>query len=379
MKYAVCLCSILLLVVALGCGGGGSGNPIAITTTPQIYQVTPSTGFPGDLVSIRGVNFGNPGTYSSVTYNGVACQYTSWTDSLIYCYVPQNAAGNAPFIVTSAAGVSSTPYSQFTLTSAQISSVSPSSGIPGSFVYISGIGFGVSSSSSRITFNGIAATDVAWTPTYITCKVPYISQSGSVPLSVYIGSGNNPVYTFSYILPQVNVAVAEQNSTGHYIGAELAVSGQGFGSTPGEYNGMLTFGTTRVYPTWYPNKLVFTIPAGVGIAGDAAYPVTLTLNDRSYTAGNWYVGKPDISDASPGTVYSENANITLSGQYLGLGETGSYIMCGGTRIQPSSAVLWSDTSITFKNPFNAAWGDQDKSTYVVIGGLQSNVVTIQVE
>jgi len=177
----------------------------------------------------------------------------------------------------------------------------------------------------------------------------------------------------------VNIAAAGQNSTGHYIGAELAVSGQGFGSTAGEYNGVLTFGTTRVYPTWSSSRLVFTIPVGAGIAGDAAYPVTLTLNDRSYTAGNWYVGKPEISDASPGTVYSEGANITLFGQYLGLGETGSYIMCGGTRIQPSSAVLWADDSITFKNPFNAVLGSQNKSTYVVVGGLQSNVVTIQVE
>lgn len=376
MKPAVYLCSILLLVAVLGCGGGGSSNPIATTTTPQIYQITPSSGYPGDLVTIRGANFEALGSYSTVTFNGILCQYTSWTDTVIYCYIPQSATTSGSFIVTSASGRASTPFTQFSLTSAQIISVSPSSGIPGTLVSIAGAGFGVSSATSRVTFNGIAATDVVWSPTYITCKIPYISQSGNVPLSIYIGSGNNPVYTFNYILPQMNVAAVSAGSTGNNVGAELAITGQGFGSSPSEYSAALSFGSIPVqfFSSWTANRIIFKIPSGV--TGGSTNGITLTLNGRNYSSIGWYVGIPEIYDSSPDSVYAKDETITLNGRYLGLRESTSTIMFGGTQVQPTS---WTDTSVSFKNPYSGVIGTQLKSVYVTVGGIQSNAVEIEIE
>ncbi|GEM_PF-5432416 len=374
--------AVLLSLAAIGCGGGGGSNPVSTTTTPQIYEISPTSGYPGDLVTIRGANFGGAGTYNVVTFNGIRCDHTIWTDTLIYCYVPSAIAGNGAFVVTAASGLSSSPYSQFSILSPQNISVNPTSGIPGTYVTISGTGFGPSSSTSQIRFNGVPATDVYWTSTFISCRVPASSQNGTI-LTINFANGSTYSTTFNYVYPRASLsAVDSPNTTGNYVGAKLEIVGQGFGNSQGDYNARLMFGSTPVYPnssSWTSNRIIFNIPYVSGIANSlSAHEIRLTLNDREYVAGSWYLAKPNVSDAAPGTVYDADAMITLNGQYLGLGETSSYLMVGGVRIQPMNTT-WTDTYISFRNPFSSVIGSQEKTVYVVVGGVQSDPITIKVE
>ncbi|ROL61723.1 hypothetical protein D9V86_04325, partial [Bacteroidetes/Chlorobi group bacterium ChocPot_Mid] len=63
-----------------------------VTITPVITSILPLNANPGDIVTIRGYNFGNSLKNSSVTFNGKEVRsYYDWNDTLIKCTIPQYA------------------------------------------------------------------------------------------------------------------------------------------------------------------------------------------------------------------------------------------------------------------------------------------------
>ena len=94
--------------------GGFTVNKIP---TVDIYNVAPSYGPPGTVVTITGANFGSTrgagkgksGKGASyVSFNGVAAtEYPKWTDTEIVCVVPQGATPGPVVVVTSAGSSSS--------------------------------------------------------------------------------------------------------------------------------------------------------------------------------------------------------------------------------------------------------------------------------
>ncbi len=83
--------------------GGVNSNGAVFTLYPIISSVSPSTGAPGNSVTITGKNFsGNTGI---VTFNGVSATVSSWSDTSITVSVPAGASsGN---IVVANIGLSS--------------------------------------------------------------------------------------------------------------------------------------------------------------------------------------------------------------------------------------------------------------------------------
>jgi hypothetical protein len=61
-----------------------------------------------------------------------------------------------------------------------LSSVSPSSGAPGTVVTIAGSNLGTAPSGSNVTFNGVPATPTSWSPTSIIAAVPAGATTGNV-------------------------------------------------------------------------------------------------------------------------------------------------------------------------------------------------------
>lgn len=377
MKYFAFLCSVLLLVTAIGCGGGGSSNPVSTTATPQISGISPQSGSPGTVVQIWGAYFGSQQGTSLVYYNHEPCVVNSWTDTLITCVIPNTARANGTFVIT-VGGKSSVASTQFTLNAPQITSISPSSGPADTLVTISGIGFGTKTDNSRVSFNGYNAVIETWSNSYITCRVPQGPQNGSVSVVVYISYDYYVTSTFSFVLPAISsIAAANTNSSGNNIGAELAVNGQGFGSYQNEYNGILKFGSTQVAPTsWTSNRITFRIPTGVS-AGYSA--ITLTVNGKSINSG-WNVYTPAISNPNLSTSFAQGDLVTLTGNYLGLStdQASRLVKFGDTTV--TSFVSWTDTGIAFYNPLSGPLiGTENKTVSVVVGGLESNQVTVKIK
>lgn len=66
---------------------------IRTTPTPEIYSITPPVGNPGDLVTIKGKNFGNERDMNYVEFSGnrlTASSYVAWTDDTIKVIIPAN-------------------------------------------------------------------------------------------------------------------------------------------------------------------------------------------------------------------------------------------------------------------------------------------------
>ncbi len=150
---------------------------------PTITSLSPTSGTIGTSVTITGTNFGSTQGSSTVTFNGIPASPTSWSATSIVAPVPAGAtSGN---VVVSVSGLASNGAS-FTVTGASpsIASLSPTSGVVGTMVAITGTDFGPSEGSSTVTFNGTTAMPQTWTSSSITVTVPYGATSGNVVVTV---------------------------------------------------------------------------------------------------------------------------------------------------------------------------------------------------
>ncbi len=169
---------------AAGCGGGsagltgGGGNP-----GPNIASLSPTSGLAGTPVTIAGTNFGATQGTSTVKFNGIAGTPTSWSATSIVVPVPSGATtGN---VVVTVGGVASNGVN-FTVTAPapSITSLTPSSGLVGTSVTITGSNFGATQGASTVKFNGTAATPTSWSATSIVAPVPSGATTGNVVVTV---------------------------------------------------------------------------------------------------------------------------------------------------------------------------------------------------
>jgi hypothetical protein len=87
---------------------GQTSNSLTFTVLlpPTVSLVSPSSGIPGQSITIAGSNFGVTQGSSTVTFNGITATVTTWSPTSIIATVPA-AATTGPVVVT-VAGVAST-------------------------------------------------------------------------------------------------------------------------------------------------------------------------------------------------------------------------------------------------------------------------------
>jgi len=171
---------------------------------PTITAITPATDANacGTVipVTITGTNFTVNGSLMSLTFGGVAAQFSVPTTTLISAILPAHAAGAVNVVVTTNSGsLSFTATNAFTYTCSSaptVSSVSPSSGAPGSTVTITGSGFTGVICPSGVTFGGVQATSCTVSgDTSITAVVPTNLPSGTTDVRVTNASGTSAINT----------------------------------------------------------------------------------------------------------------------------------------------------------------------------------------
>jgi hypothetical protein len=89
---------------------GGPGNAVFVgaadgtiyeASSPAITRLNPSSGEPGDVMTITGTNLGAGGAGSRVSFAGIsATSYPSWTNTRVQVVVPQEAMSGGVFVVT---------------------------------------------------------------------------------------------------------------------------------------------------------------------------------------------------------------------------------------------------------------------------------------
>jgi len=347
--------------------GGQASNGVTFTVTlppaPSIASLSPTSGTVGTSVVIAGSNFGTSQGTSTVTFNGTTATPTSWTSTSITAPVPNGAtSGNVAVTVGGQASNGVT----FTVTlppAPSIASLTPTSGMVGTFVVIAGSNFGTSQGTSTVTFNGTTATPSSWSSTSITAPVPTGAITGNVVVTVG-GQASNGV-TFTVTLPPAP-SIASLTPTSGTVGTSVVIAGSNFGTSQG--TSTVTFnGTAATATSWTSSSITAPVPSGatsgnvvVTVGGQASNGVSFTVT----------VPAPSIASLSP-TSGAVGTSVVIAGANFGTTQGASTVKFNGTTATPTS---WTSTSITAPVPSGATSGN----VVVTVGGQASNGVSFTV-
>jgi hypothetical protein len=219
-------------------GSVSANTPITVQAAPTpnppaITNVSPSAGSAGTQVTIAGTGFGttqgNGTVWLGTTYGTVV----SWTDTQILAVVSDISTSGIVQIQQNGLLSNSVP---FTVNTATISSISPTTGVPGTNVTITGSGFGADQGNGQVrlgTANGIVQS---WSPTQVVAQVAAGSLSGSAQI-LQGGVWSNSV---PFTVNSLHIDAVTPNSGAP--GASVTITGTGFGSSQGY--GVVWLGST---------------------------------------------------------------------------------------------------------------------------------------
>ncbi len=270
-------------------------SPGTFTVPPTIYGFAPVSGRPGTNVVISGANF-NVGT-PSVWFNGVKAQNVAGVSfGQLTAVVPPGATTTGPISIQTTDG-SHTNINPFYFP-ANITGFSPSSGLPGTPVTITGLNF---LGASSLSFGGIAAPFSVSGNSSITAFVPNNVISGPVTLTTPAGTATSS--TSFYGAPQI----LSFTPTNGLPGTNVTIIGTNFlGATALRFNGL---GANFSYIN--NGKITAVVPAGaqtgpitVEAPGGTNITVASFLVDYQSNLETWITDAPDPVTVTSNLVYS---------------------------------------------------------------------------
>jgi len=324
---------------------------------PTISSLSPTSGPVGQSVTINGSNFGSSQGSSTVKFNGTTATPTSWSSTKIVAPVPSGATtGN---VVVTVSGAASNGKS-FTVTP-YILSLSPTSGIVGTSVTITGTTFGSTQGSSTVKFNGKTATPTSWNSTTIVAPVPSGATTGNVVVTVSSHASNGVSFTV-YVTP----SISSLSPTSGAVGTSVTVNGSNFQATQG--SSTVTFNNVGATPTsWTNTQIQTSVPSGATTGNVVVTVAGLASGGKSFTV----LPTPTISSFSP-TSAAVGISVTISGTNFGSSQGSSTVKFNGTTATPTS---WGAGQIVVPVPSGATTGN----LVVHTSGVDVNAGTFTVE
>jgi hypothetical protein len=168
---------------------------------PAVTGFSPSSGYPGQAVTVTGTNLD---LITTVNFNGVPSVPSTRTATQVIALVPSGAT-TGPLSVTNAKGTAT--GSTFTVVAAPaptLISLAPSLGQSGTSVAVNGTNlFGTTS----VTFNGMAATSfVVVSPTQVSAVAPAGVTTGPVQVTTPGGTATGPAFMVvpDAMMPHIN-------------------------------------------------------------------------------------------------------------------------------------------------------------------------------
>jgi hypothetical protein len=267
------------------------------TSLPAVTSFTPTGGTVGVAVTVTGFNFTGA---TSVRFNGViAAGFVVDSDSQIRVNVPAGATTGA-VSVTNGSGTGASSSSFTVIQAPTVTSFSPTSGIVGTPITITGGNF---VSVSGVSFSGTAATSFTVdSATQIRANVPAGATSG--PISVTNVAGTGASSTNFNVIQSPTVTAFTPTSGG--VNTQVTITGGNFtGSTAVTFNGL----NATSFEVDSDTQVRATAPAGVTTG-----PIAVTNPAGAATSsGNFTVLQiPSITSFAPtsGTV---GTAVTING------------------------------------------------------------------
>ncbi len=201
-----------------------------ISLLPVVASFTPTSGPVGSTVVITGANF-TGATY--VRFNGASTSFTVNSATQITATVPSKGSTGTISVTTKlGTGTSSGVFTY--VIPPTITSFTPTSGIAGSKVTITGTNF---TGATYVRFNGASTSFTVVSATKITATVPSLGSSGSISVTTPSGTATSSA-TFTYLyLP----TITSFTPTSGKAGTSVVITGANFtGATFVRFNGAST-------------------------------------------------------------------------------------------------------------------------------------------
>ena len=172
-------------VVVKTSAGLSASTTLHVVFAPLVTSISPTVGVPGTQVTVNGSGFGTV-SGGTVTFNSVAGQIVSWTDSMILVKTPDGSAAAGP-VVVSWQGVNSNGIVFNFVPSLFYLSQSTVARTYGSFAVV-GENFLIS--PGTVTLNGVPLSIYSWSNNSISLPVPQNNCTGPVVVKTVYGSSN---------------------------------------------------------------------------------------------------------------------------------------------------------------------------------------------
>jgi hypothetical protein len=381
-----------LISVTTPAGTAVSATPFLVGNAPSIASFTPTTGPVGSTVVITGRNLTGA---TQVTFNGtVAPVYSVNSATQITVVVPIGAT-TGPVAVTTVFGTG-TSVANFTIPPAPaITSFTPTSGLPGTVVVITGSNF---TGATQVAFNGTFATVFTVnSDSQITATVPTGATTGYITVI----TPNGLAVSSTQFTLQIPVITSFTPTSGP-VGTTVVITGNYFTTaTQVTFNGTIAPGfiitsatqiTVNVPAGATTGYITVTSPFGSGtsttvfalpVANDLcanAIPLTCGARVSGTNIGATSTGDPTgtcgTSVQGGGVFYTivgRGANITVTTcnsstnfdtkLFVYSGSCGALTCVGGNDDDNNCGANSSASSYTF----NAAFGT---TYYIMVGGYQ---------
>ncbi len=361
-------------------GTGANGYYFLLPRGPNDLEPYPPCGitnisdtnvYYGELIVIKGTNFGDSGT---VKFGSLTAQTQSWSSNEIRVYVPVDSVNGWLKVYPSLGnGIASNYY---TIRKPVITNISPDKGDYGTTITITGSNFGTTQGGSYVEFlNENNAYDVTlWTYNKIICKVPKLYGSGGKQVVVHLAGNTSAsnVY-FTNKLPEITSITPQSNDAGSII----TINGQYFGlSADSSCKVIFTgapSGSDHIIPVrWTNNLITFKIPVD---SCDGDVYVT-NWAGKSITYAGLNIPAPIITNISP-TNGDAGTEVSIEGEYFGYsnGIYGKVIYDDGNQRCYITNFAWDSNLIIFEIPVDVTNGN----IYVTNSGGISTGFSFKIE
>jgi hypothetical protein len=221
----------------------------AASAPPVISAVSPTSGTAGTQVTITGSAFGSTQGSGSVWLGCTFGTVVSWSNTQIVATVAPIATSGVAQVQQNGLSSNTVPFS---VSTAAISSVSPTIGVPGTQVTIAGSGFGATQGSGQVWLGTANAVVQSWSDSQVVAIVAIGSTSGSAQV-LQNGVISNSV---PFAINSLHINSVTPNSGAP--GTAVTITGAGFGSSQGNST-LLIGGTTGEVMGWSNTQIVAAV------------------------------------------------------------------------------------------------------------------------
>ncbi|MBL0740834.1 IPT/TIG domain-containing protein [Chryseolinea lacunae] len=251
-------------------------DPTGLTIT----DVTPLTGVPGQDVVITGTEFSAIASENIVKFNGTLAVVKAASATGLIVIVPASATSGSITIEVGSQKITGPVFNIPVITS-----LSATSGSPGSLLYLYGSGFSPATGDNSVFFNGVLATVITASTTVLQVIVPLNASTGAVTLRIGNVVVNGPVFTV------LASAITSINPERGFPEIDVTISGQSFDPLMSvvKFNGQ-----AATIKNITPTQIIATVPISATTG-----PVTVESGGRVLSGPVFTVIQSAMTSISP--------------------------------------------------------------------------------